>query len=103
LLQQALAYRSFLNEPGGSPLDSYERMEFLGDAVLELVISTELYQRLPHLREGELTKSRAALVCRESLSQVPRGLNLGDFLLLEDLVAWARTIPRLPPPNIFRI
>jgi ribonuclease-3 len=82
LLRQALAHRSFLNEQGGSPLDSYERMEFLGDAVLELVISTELYSRLDHLSEGELTKSRAALVCRESLSQVARSMGLGDFLLL---------------------
>ena len=82
LLRQALVHRSFLNEQGGSPLDSYERMEFLGDAVLELVVSTELYSRLPNLGEGELTKSRAALVCRESLSQAARGLNLGDYVLL---------------------
>ena len=82
LLRQALAHRSFLNEQGGSPLDSYERMEFLGDAVLELVISTELYSRLPHLSEGELTKGRAALVCRESLSKVAQGLDLGAFLML---------------------
>ena len=56
LLTQALTHRSFLNEQGGSPSDSYERLEFLGDAVLELVISNELYQRLPSLTEGELTK-----------------------------------------------
>jgi ribonuclease III len=82
LLQQALVHRSFLNEQGGSPLDSYERLEFLGDAVLELVISTELYRRLTYLTEGELTKGRAALVCGESLSQVAQRLNLGEFLLL---------------------
>jgi ribonuclease-3 len=82
LLQQALVHRSFLNEQGGSPLGSYERMEFLGDAVLELAISTELYRRLPYLTEGELTKGRAALVCRESLSQVAQRLHLGEFLLL---------------------
>ena len=82
LLQQALTHRSFLNEQGGTPLDSYERMEFLGDAVLELVISQELYQRLGQLSEGELTKGRAALVCGESLAQVARSLSLGDFLLL---------------------
>ena len=82
LLRQALVHRSFLNEQGGSPLDSYERMEFLGDAVLELAISTELYRRLPYLTEGELTKGRAALVCRESLSQVAQRLHLGEFLLL---------------------
>ena len=82
LLQPALVHRSFLNEQGGSPLDSYERLEFLGDAVLELVVSTELYQRLPDLTEGELTKSRASLVCGESLSQVAQRLSLGEFLLL---------------------
>jgi ribonuclease-3 len=82
LLQQALVHRSFLNEQEGSPYDSYERMEFLGDAVLELVISNELYQRCPDLAEGELTKSRAALVRRETLAGVARRLDLGSFLLL---------------------
>ena len=82
LLRQALIHRSFLNENGGQPLDSYERMEFLGDAVVELVVSTELYQRLPGLDEGEMTKIRAALVCRESLAQVARQLQLGGHLLL---------------------
>ena len=82
LLRQALTHRSFLNEQGGVSLDSYERMEFLGDSVLELVISQELYQRLPQLTEGELTKGRAALVCGESLSRVAESLSLGDFILL---------------------
>ena len=67
---------------GGVSLDSYERMEFLGDAVLELVISQELYQRLPQLSEGELTKGRAVLVCGESLARVAESLSLGDFILL---------------------
>jgi ribonuclease-3 len=82
LLRQALVHRSFLNEAGGASLDSYERLEFLGDAVLGLVISTELYRRLPHLLEGDLTKRRASLVCRESLAEVARRLSLGEFLLL---------------------
>ncbi len=82
LLRQALIHRSFLNEQGGASPESYERLEFLGDSVLELVVSTELYHRLPHLDEGELTKIRAALVCRESLSQAARGLELGRHLLL---------------------
>jgi len=82
LLKQALTHGSFLNEQGGAALDSYERMEFLGDSVLELVISQELYQRLPQLAEGELTKGRAALVCGESLSRVAESLSLGDFILL---------------------
>ena len=82
LLEQALVHRSFINEQGWSPADSYERLEFLGDAVLELAISNELYQRCPGLTEGELTKGRAALVCQEALARVARRLNLGDFVLL---------------------
>ena len=57
-------------------------MEYLGDAVLELVISDELYRRCPELTEGELTKARSALVCEEALSLVARQCRLGDFLLL---------------------
>jgi len=82
LLQQALVHRSFINEQNGTPLESYERMEFLGDAVLELVISTELYQQLPQLPEGELTKIRSSLVCGESLAKAAQSLELGSFLLL---------------------
>ncbi len=82
LLRQALVHRSYLNEQGGSALDSYERMEFLGDAVLELVISNELYRSLPQEDEGTLTKGRAALVCRESLAQAARRLDLGDYIAL---------------------
>lgn len=82
LLRQALVHRSYLNEIGGPSLDSYERMEFLGDAILEVVISSELYRLLPNLTEGELTKTRAALVCGASLAQIARQLTLGDYLML---------------------
>ena len=82
LLQQALVHRSLLNEQGGQPEDSYERLEYLGDAVLELTVSTELFRRFPLLNEGDLTKLRSALVRRESLAKVARRLSLGDFLLL---------------------
>ncbi len=82
LLEQALVHRSSINERGWSPTDSYERMEYLGDAVLELVVSEDLYRRFPDLSEGELTKVRSGLVCGESLAQVARRLNLGDSLLL---------------------
>ena len=82
LLRQALVHRSYLNESGGAALDSYERMEFLGDAVLELVISNELYRNLPQEDEGALTKGRAALVCRESLARAARRLALGDYISL---------------------
>ena len=82
LLKQALVHRSYLNEQDGEPLDSYERMEFLGDAVLELIISSEIYGRLPGLAEGELTKLRAELVCGASLSKIARRVGLGEHLML---------------------
>lgn len=82
LLRQALVHRSYLNEHGGSSLDSYERMEFLGDAVLELIVSTELYANLPHITEGELTKGRSSLVCRPSLARAARRLSIGKHLAL---------------------
>jgi len=82
LLRQALVHRSLLNEQGGQPEDSYERLEYLGDAVLELTVSTELFRRFPVLNEGALTKLRSALVRGESLAKVARRLSLGDFLLL---------------------
>ena len=82
LLEQALVHRSYINENGWSPSTSYERMEYLGDAVLGLVISDELYRRCPDLPEGELTKGRSALVRRETLSRVAQKAHLGDYTLL---------------------
>ena len=82
LLEQALVHRSYVNEQGWSPSTSYERMEYLGDAVLGLVVSDELYRRCPNLSEGELTKGRSALVRRETLAQVAKRSNLGDFVML---------------------
>ncbi|PKB64832.1 MAG: ribonuclease III [SAR202 cluster bacterium Io17-Chloro-G2] len=82
LLQQALVHRSYLNEQGGKPSDSYERLEFLGDAVIELAVSTRLYEFLPNHSEGDLTKARATLVCGESLAVIARRLRLGDHVLL---------------------
>ena len=82
LLEQALVHRSFVNENGWSPSASYERMEYLGDAVLGLVISDELYRRCPDQPEGELTKGRSALVRRETLSRVAQKAHLGEYILL---------------------
>jgi len=82
LLKLALVHRSYLNEQGGSPSDSYERLEFLGDAVIELAVSTRLYEFLPNHSEGDLTKARANLVCGESLARIADRLGLGDHLLL---------------------
>ena len=82
LLEQALVHRSFVNENGWSPSTSYERMEYLGDAVLELIISDELYRRCPDMPEGELTKGRSSLVRRETLSRVAQRSNLGEYISL---------------------
>ncbi len=80
LLRLALVHRSYCNENGLDPSESYERLEFLGDAVLELAVSTELYRRFPDADEGELTKIRSSLVRRETLAQIARRIELGNYL-----------------------
>ena len=82
LLDHALVHGSYANEQGWPPSSSYERLEYLGDAVLELVVSDELYRRRPDLSEGELTKGRSALVQRETLAQVAERCRLGELLRL---------------------
>ncbi|MBT8764206.1 ribonuclease III [Desulfohalobiaceae bacterium Ax17] len=79
LLCQALTHSSFANEHG---LENNERLEFLGDAVLELCISKALYEQFPTASEGELTKARASMVNEVSLAQVARSLKLGQYILL---------------------
>jgi ribonuclease III len=81
LLQQAVTHRSYLNENRGYELDHNERLEFLGDAVLELVVTDYLYNHFPN-PEGELTNWRASLVNKDMLASVSRGLGVGDFLLM---------------------
>ncbi len=80
LLEQALVHSSRINENPG--LTSNERLEFFGDAVLGLIIARKLYQDFPECNEGELTKLRAVLVQRDSLTRVAKGLRLGDYLYL---------------------
>ncbi|MCL1986796.1 MAG: ribonuclease III [Firmicutes bacterium] len=82
LLKRALTHSSFMYENPTKATKSNERLEFLGDAVLELVISNLLYNQYKNLAEGDLSKSRALLVCEESLASHAKSLNLGDFLLL---------------------
>jgi len=79
LLEQALTHRSFAYEQGGS---HYERLEFLGDAILQQVITLELYERFSDLPEGELSKRRSALVSTSALAEVARSIDLGGFLRL---------------------
>jgi ribonuclease III len=81
LLQQALVHRSYLNEHTSFPLDHNERLEFLGDAVLELVVTENLYLGFPN-PEGELTNWRASLVNSKMLSQVANEIDIEEFLFL---------------------
>ena len=80
LLQQSLTHRSYAYEHGGIPHN--ERLEFLGDAVLGIVVTTHVYQRFPDLAEGSLAKLRAAVVNATALADVARGLGLGPCLRL---------------------
>jgi ribonuclease-3 len=82
LLELALVHSSFINEKPGMARDSNERLEFLGDAVLGLVIAQKLFEDFPHSAEGELTRLRSALVRRETLAQISKIIDLGDYLLL---------------------
>ena len=81
LLDEALTHSSYTNEAKNC-MPHNERLEFLGDAVLELASSTYLYERFPDCSEGELTKMRASLVQSETLARLARGLELGSHLLL---------------------
>jgi len=82
LLETAFTHRSYLNEHRGMNLKNNERFEFLGDAVLELVISSELFEKYPQKPEGELTAIRSALVRTESLAQESRLLGIGEHILM---------------------
>ena len=81
-LEQALIHSSYLNENPSFAPTSNERLEFLGDAVLGLVIAEKLYLSFPQFSEGEMTRARAALVRRDTLARVARVISLGGFLYL---------------------
>jgi len=82
LLQQAFVHRSYLNENPDFHLFHNERLEFLGDAVLELVVTEHLYNKYPDKPEGELTTWRAALVNAKMLSSIAKEIDFNDLLLL---------------------
>lgn len=82
LLTQAFVHRSYLNENPNFNLNQNERLEFLGDAVLELIVTEELYKKYPEKSEGDLTNWRAALVNARMLTSVAEELGFNDFLLL---------------------
>ncbi len=82
LLKQAFVHRSYLNENPVFSLGHNERLEFLGDAVLELAVTEYLYKNYPDLAEGEMTNLRAALVNTQMLAKIAERLNFNDYLYL---------------------
>ncbi len=82
LLDQALTHSSYVNEENRKDVCDNERLEFLGDAVLKLVISSYIFKRYPDYSEGDMTKMRAAVVSDLSLSEISKNLGLGQYLLL---------------------
>ncbi len=80
LLLKALRHSSYINEHNMTYLDCNERLEFLGDAVLEIAVSWLLYDAYPQMPEGKLTKLRASLVCEPSLAKAARNLGIGEWL-----------------------
>ena len=82
LLEHAMTHSSYANEHRGQGLTSNERLEFLGDSVLGVVVAEYLFTTHPGMPEGELTRTRAALVCEGSLHEVAKGLELGRYLRL---------------------
>lgn len=82
LLKQAFTHSSYVNEHRKKRREDNERLEFLGDAVLELTISQYLFKMYPMMEEGELTKLRAAIVCEPSLVMFAQSLEFGEYMLL---------------------
>ncbi|CAM3396072.1 ribonuclease III [Brevibacillus invocatus] len=82
VLRQAFTHSSYVNEQRGKRIQDNERLEFLGDAVLELTVSQFLYKTFPKMSEGEMTKLRAAIVCEPSLVKFAELLQFGDLVLL---------------------
>ena len=82
LLIQALTHSSHINESRLLKIESNERLEFLGDAVLEIIVSEYLYHQYAALPEGDLTRMRAGMVCESTLAEFAREIRLGDFLIL---------------------
>ena len=82
LLKQAFTHRSFINENPGANLSHNERLEFLGDAVLELIVTDFLYKKYPQYAEGELTALRSALVNAIIISEIAADIGMNDYLLL---------------------
>ena len=82
LLRTACTHRSYLNENRGAGMEHNERLEFLGDAVLELVVTSFLFRKYPHKAEGDLTAYRSAIVNAVSLTKVAEHMGLNEYMLL---------------------
>ena len=82
LLEVALVHSSYINENPQFALSSNERLEFLGDAVLGMVVAEKLYQDFPDFSEGQMTKIRGVLVCQEALARMAQAFKLGDYLYM---------------------
>jgi len=82
ILNQTLIHRSYLSENKNLTLESHERYEFLGDAILEMWISEVLFKMFPVYSEGDLTNLRALIVCTQNLAKVATSFNLGDYIYL---------------------
>lgn len=82
LLKQSFTHRSFINENGATALSHNERLEFLGDAVLELIVTDFLFKKYPHYPEGKLTALRSALVNAVIISEIASKIGMNDYLLL---------------------
>lgn len=82
LLKQSLTHRSYINEHADDDLADNERLEFLGDAILDYVTADMLYRRFPDMAEGELTRLRSALVRTESLAELARDCDIGSYLFI---------------------
>jgi ribonuclease-3 len=97
LLQQAITHKSYLNEAREQTQKDNERLEFLGDAVLDLIISQDLLSNYPDTQEGELSKMKARIVSETALARVARRLEIGHYLLLGrgEEITQGRTKPSL--------
>ena len=82
LLKEALTHRSYLNENPSWEVPHNERLEFLGDAVLELVVTENLFKRFPNYQEGQMTSIRAALVNYQNMAVVAKSIGLEEFILM---------------------
>lgn len=82
LVHQSLIHPSYFFDKSGKETENNQRLEFLGDAVVGMVIGKYMYEEYPQKTEGELTKMRAAVVCESSLANAAKSLNLGEYLLL---------------------